>query len=182
MTGVSRRTGLFGLGRPKGEDQTSEDQASEDQASEDQASEDSASEDQASDDQASEDQAQTDGDAPADDDGDEGETDAAARKARGRERQRIARIFGASAAVGRTALAAELACGTGLSSGQAVRLLAAAPQEHAGGPAAGKSRLSRAMRAEGVKGVGPGGISAGPADDGWGQAMEKAGVARKEKA
>ena len=99
------------------------------------------------------------------------------RKARAAERRRIGRILGSQYAVGRTALAVQLACGTGLSSHQAVALLAAAPLAVA--PALRKpkgDRLDRALAREPIPDLGPGGDPAAQGDDGWGQAYAKAGA------
>lgn len=164
MTGMTRRTGLFGLGRPQAANQTDpDDHETETETAEDEDGDDVKK-------PQSEDE-------PSDDDGDDQESDPAARKARAAERRRIGRILGSPHAVGRTALAAELACGTPLNSRQAVALLAAAPIAPGSSTRQPKGdRLDRAMAREAVPDLGPGGDPPAQADDGWSRAYAQAGA------
>lgn len=140
----NRLAGLLGRARAEGDDEDDEEMESESQA-QDEADDDEEME------SAAQDEEDDDDDAPMADDGDDEETEASACAARRRERARAARILRSEAASDRTALAIELAVGTGLSSQQAVALLARAEKQ--GRP----SRLDKAMRAVKQPKVGPGG-------------------------
>ena len=104
---------------------------------------------------------------------DSAETDDAAHAARRRERARCARIFASREAVGRVAMAAELAFATDLSSAEAVRVLASSPSAQ---PPRRADRLDQAMAKLPDAGVGSGAEAGKSDDDGWREAYAKAGV------
>ena len=144
----NRLAGLLGRARAEGDDEDDEEMATESQAQDEVDDDDEEMESAAQDGDEEEDE---DDGAPMAEDGDDEETEASALSARRRERARGARILRSDAAAGRIGLAVELAVGTGLSSGQAVALLAKAEKQ------VRPSRLDKAMRAVKQPSVGPGG-------------------------
>lgn len=93
--------------------------------------------------------AEEDDDDKGADDGDDDGDDKAVKKGRRAERNRCARIFGSKYASGNTALAASLAFDTGMSSKQAIRVMASSGVQ--AGPSGGSARISLDQRMAAVK-------------------------------